>query len=301
MSFNRQILSGFAGNVDVSRKLVHAAGLYQMVQGDDVVVQGTGLDVLLPVTRPPTALQPGSDLTIDLLYIVQADTLPCTVQGGPNTINGAASIVVPGNSFCQFVWDGTQWLAALSGGNADGPLAGDVTGPEGANTVVAMQHNPIDPALLGVPDTGDLLTWTGTEWQAQPPPAPPAGASAVLVWGNADLGTTQTVRYLTPGYDDILALTETVDFAAPRDGLFSHAYVHAKTAGTGAETDLIFTLVINGVDSGVVVTMATTATDGNDLVNNAVVAEGDLIRIRVNKSGAIVSSPDDTLYSIRFS
>jgi hypothetical protein len=45
-------------------------------------------------------------------------------------------------------------------------LSPDVTGPSNANTVVAMQHNPIDSELLDGGDTGKALIWSGAEWAA---------------------------------------------------------------------------------------------------------------------------------------
>lgn len=224
MSFNRQILSGFAGNVDIDRQLVHAAGVYQMQQADDVIVQSTGADVLLPVARPATPPnQPGSDLTIDLLYIIQADTLPCVVQGGPNTINGAASLTIPGNSFAQIIWDGNQWLGALSGGTADGPLAGDVTGAEGDNTVVRMQKNPIDAALLGIPDAGKLLQWTGTEWQALANP------------GAGNLGQVAEYVQLTQGTNNSIAPGSAVDYLVDHPAGVVDTIGIATAAGPGAQ------------------------------------------------------------------
>jgi hypothetical protein len=45
-------------------------------------------------------------------------------------------------------------------------LSPDVIGPSNANTVVAMQHNPIDSELLDGGDTGKALIWSGAEWAA---------------------------------------------------------------------------------------------------------------------------------------
>lgn len=62
------------------------------------------------------------------------------------------------------VWDGKQWIpGATTGGTVT--LAGDATGPSNANTVEAIQNQPVS-ALA--PSAGEVLTWDGSQWEAAP-------------------------------------------------------------------------------------------------------------------------------------
>ena len=67
----------------------------------------------------------------------------------------------------------TRWpprITSPSSGGGGGvvTLSGDVTGPSNANTVEAIQNNPVSAAA---PSLGDVLVWDGAQWvpQAQSP------------------------------------------------------------------------------------------------------------------------------------
>lgn len=71
----------------------------------------------------------------------------------------------------------TRWpprITPPSSGGGGGPvvLAGDATGPSNANTVEAIQGNPVSAAA---PDLGDVLVWDGAQWVPQP-----QGGSAIV-------------------------------------------------------------------------------------------------------------------------
>lgn len=59
-------------------------------------------------------------------------------------------------------------------------LGGDVTGPASANTVVRWENQPLDPVTMAAPVAGDVPTWDGAKWVAQPPTA------VVVLVGNAN-------------------------------------------------------------------------------------------------------------------
>lgn len=109
MSFNAQVLSGFAGSADIARQIVIKNTPYQIERADDVIVQAGGQDVTLPVSTST------AHLTVELLYIIMADAFSCTVQGGPNTINGKPSLTIPAENFAILVWDGAEWLGMIGG------------------------------------------------------------------------------------------------------------------------------------------------------------------------------------------
>ena len=57
-------------------------------------------------------------------------------------------------------WDGIAWTpATVSSGSVT--LAGDATGPSGANTVVKLQTRPVSNAA---PSAGQILLWNGSSW-----------------------------------------------------------------------------------------------------------------------------------------
>jgi hypothetical protein len=76
----------------------------------------------------------------------------------------------------------SRWLPRISGGGLGGSggdtLAGDVTGPLLANTVEAIQGNPVSAAA---PAVGDVFEWTGALWA--PTPGAAAGSSLISAAG----------------------------------------------------------------------------------------------------------------------
>ena len=59
------------------------------------------------------------------------------------------------------IWTGTAWTPE--------DLSGDASGSLLANTVTALQHNPIKPGLLGATQDGYVLTWINADgyWEAK--------------------------------------------------------------------------------------------------------------------------------------
>jgi hypothetical protein len=97
---------------------------------------------------------------------------------------------------------------------------------------------------------------------------------------------------LTPGYDDVLApvVAGIVQFRLPRAGTVRNLRIrHNITAGNG--NLIVYTVRINGVATALTVSLASTVSDGSDLVNSVVVASGDLIDIEVTKALDVVVSP----------
>lgn len=77
----------------------------------------------------------------------------------------------------------SRWLPRITnpglGGGGGGVLAGDVTGPLAANTVVAIQSNPVTP---GVPALGEALIWDGLAWTPSLLPGGGAIVSSPGAW-----------------------------------------------------------------------------------------------------------------------
>lgn len=128
----------------------------------------------------------------------------------------------------------------------------------------------------------------------------PGGVGTVksfLTWGDDNITTTTTTRYLTPGFDDGTAETTETGYRVPSDGTAQNMRVYARAVGSGAAT-LTYTLMVNGSPSSLEVAMSNTAQDGTDLVNTVSLSAGDLISIRVTKSTSLSSSPDDIMVSL---
>lgn len=69
-------------------------------------------------------------------------------------------------------------------------LAGDVTGPANANTVVRWENQPLDPVTMGAPSLNDVPTWNGSEWVAA------ASGGTVTLTGNVN-GPSNANRFLS--------------------------------------------------------------------------------------------------------
>lgn len=89
------------------------------------------------------------------------------------------------------VWDGAQWVPGnTTGGTVT--LAGDATGPSNANTVAAIQGQPVSTLA---PMTGEVLTWDGSQWQAAP------GGGAVTLAGDVTGPSGSNTVERIQGYD----------------------------------------------------------------------------------------------------
>jgi hypothetical protein len=120
-----------------------------------------------------------------------------------------------------------------------------------------------------------------------------AGA-AVLGWGAGLLGTSDTVRYLYPGYSDQLAEVRETSLQAPRSGVLRNLQVrHNVPDGNGAS--IVYTARVNGVDTALAAAVPSTAGSGNDLTNSVAVDIGDLVSIRVSKVAGVGKSPKNVV------
>ena len=91
-----------------------------------------------------------------------------------------------------------QWqaLPATSGGS----LAGDVTGPLGSNTVVALQGHPVHSQTLGPSFDGYVLTWDNTDgyWKAAIDTDSAADGS-LTVYPFANITSTNSTTFVSAG------------------------------------------------------------------------------------------------------
>lgn len=118
----------------------------------------------------------------------------------------SVSAVQPQNGDA-LVFDGRQYVPQPTGGVTI-TLAGDVTGPSNANTVEAIQSQPVSAAA---PSTGDVLTWDGSQWEGA---APSGSTLAGDVTGPASANTVERIQgydvsTAAPSTDDVLAWSGT--------------------------------------------------------------------------------------------
>lgn len=156
-----------------------------------------------------------------------------------------------------------------------GPPSGDVTGP-GAST-------DSDFALFDGA-TGKLLKDPGY--------GPPRLAEQ-LWWGNDSVAATTTTRYLTPGFEHVVASTNRVEIICTRTGTIRKLRVKHRAAGGNANT-IVYTVHKSGVATALTVTIAANSTtEVTDLADSFTVVPGDRISIEVTKAAGIGATPDD--------
>lgn len=122
-------------------------------------------------------------------------------------------------------------------------------------------------------------------------------AKSYLQWGNNNISATTTTRFLTPGYGDVTAQTTTTQQVVPTDGVLRNFRVK-QNSPSGNGNSSVYTVRVNGVATSIVVTLASTAMEGSDVVNTAAVSAGDKVDVRVTKAVTIGSSPTDIAASL---
>lgn len=126
---------------------------------------------------------------------------------------------------------------------------------------------------------------------------PTGGFGAPLIWGANSIASTTVTRYLYPGFGNATADTNAIQFRVPRAGTFRNMRVyHNIPAGNG--NPIVYTLRVNGIPSALSVSMASTASDGSNLVTTVAVVAGALVSLEITKAASIGSSPVDVLASL---
>ena len=203
-------------------------------------------------------------------------------------------------------WDGAAWTILLPG--ADGfqltthaiglaptwepgtvPVVTSVFGRVGAVVAAAGDYTSTQIAnLSGV--AGATVTDALNALNA---------SAAVLGFGANNLTATTTTRYLFPWFSDNQAETTPTQYRLPRAGTLRNFRVrHNLPAGNGGA--IVYTVRIEGVATALTISMASTDSDGSDLVNTVAVAAGARIDIEVTKAAGIGASPINIEASLGF-
>jgi hypothetical protein len=113
-------------------------------------------------------------------------------------------------------------------------------------------------------------------------PGPPGVDGILGPFGASSVAATVQTRYLWPSYVDALARTSPIQFRTTRAFTIEKLRVrHGSPAGNG--NLIVYTLRVNGAPTALAVSLASTASDGADLVNSVSVPDGALIDVEVTK------------------
>jgi len=105
-----------------------------------------------------------------------------------------------------------------------------------------------------------------------------------LFWGNQTIGALPDARFLTPGSTTSSAVLVSIGaYLLPKAGSLRALGIRHNTA-VGNGNVVTYRVLINGVATGILVTLATGAiVSGMDLVNTRAVSAGDVIEVTATK------------------
>lgn len=156
---------------------------------------------------------------------------------------------------------------------------------------VAAWELPNDDAVdvtPGVAGVDDAIAWTLT-YTPQEGPAPMSAASP-LFFGCDNVTATTTTRYLPYGYSVASAPTNVLQYRIAKGGTLRNMRVRHNTP-LGNGEPIVYTLRVNGAPTALAVSIPSTDTDAENVVDSVVVAAGDLVDVEVTKANGVGTSP----------
>lgn len=239
-----------------------------------------------------------------VIATASAGPITLTTTNGPiniGSVNGNVLIDSAANNITMSnVLDDVDYLVSLS-------QSGSFTG---AMRVVTGSRNPIGNVTAAYDKLyfregassfeTDIYLGEGLDTDAW---APLKGRGAPLQWGNNGVSSSTTTRYMTPGirFGDGAVTTEAnVQIPATRDGRVRNLAIrHNIPAGNG--NDIVYRLRVNGVNTSLTVTLASTGTQASSGASDSfIINKGDLLSIQVTKTSGISSSPNNVTASLDF-
>lgn len=115
-----------------------------------------------------------------------------------------------------------------------------------------------------------------------------SGANAILAWGNLNTGNTTATRFLHAWYFENDPVSTDLSFIIPVSGTIRNMRASLETALASA--NLVLTIGVNGVDSGLTCTINSGGIAANDTTHSVAVAAGDAVRCKSVTSAADASA-----------
>ncbi len=117
-----------------------------------------------------------------------------------------------------------------------------------------------------------------------------ASCQSVMSFGTPLLSPNAgQTKFFVPGFGDLL--TDSCALRAPVAGVLRNLRVNAGTASTGATAFDKITVMVNGVDTSITCSLSPGETSDSDTAHSATVSAGDLIEVKVTRSGAGIAVP----------
>jgi hypothetical protein len=154
--------------------------------------------------------------------------------------------------------------------------------PGGVPYIEYLPTQEKDPAHVLIPDGSGGVQW----WPISSLP----GVGSPLMWGANDIGVVETALYLLPGYGaDTVATSKAIEMRAPRAGTLRNLHVRQNVFFGAFSETIFYSLLKNGAPTGLLVSIAGTTNDGEDIVHTVPVARGDRLTILVTKSARLTT------------
>jgi hypothetical protein len=123
--------------------------------------------------------------------------------------------------------------------------------------------------------------------------------SDTITFGANDIGTGTLPVFLIPGYADAAAPATSISWPAPRDGTIKNLYILQNISGS-FNNSIDYVVIVEGIESSVVVTIDANVRLGSDLVNTINVNQGDSVAIHAEKPFPIGTSPGNIVATFLF-
>jgi hypothetical protein len=112
----------------------------------------------------------------------------------------------------------------------------------------------------------------------------PGAGPAVLSFGSGSVAASAATRWLFPWGADGTAPLAPIEMGVTHPGVIRNLYVHVQAPSGGTNTHT-YTLMKNGIATALSVAFIQTSTGGSNIVAAVPVVAGDLLSLRVTKSG----------------
>ena len=154
-------------------------------------------------------------------------------------------------------------------------------------------NNAVD-VTPGQPGISDAVFWASAY---QPQQGPDNMGSSALLFGADNVTATVTTRYLPAGYALGSAPSNMLEYVVPIPMVLRNLRVrHNNPQGNGEA--IVYTLLVDGIATALFASLASTDTDGSNLVNSVAVAAGQRIAIEVTKALGVGTSPMEITASL---